>query len=244
MNPRVTVVVRDVRSAMLLIVGAFSMACARGLGEPLATNPAPPGLPTDTTQYKALLAQYPLTGSPHTRKRCPTGLFCFSKIDVTIQARGTTSAVDPANAPASPVPVAHLVNLDKKKIEKYYGLLPGDVAEYDLWVNRKPASTLAEWRIVGVDKVTNQLSYGEPTDLTYCHKFQVQQGATDADFADDVVAMRGDCTERAGVTSAAIKQSSLGLTQIFHWVHQMQVWLLTYSRTGGGWIECPNGCCT
>ncbi len=243
MNPRVTAV-HNIRCSVVLIVGITSMACAGGLGPPLSTNAAPPGLPMDTAQYNALLAQYPLDGTKYTRKRCAKWLFCLSKIDVSIQARGITSKINAADAPGSPVAVAHLVNLDDSKTEKYYGLLPGRLAEYDLWVTRKPGSARAEWRIVGVEKVTNQLLYGEPSDLIPCHIYTPQEGATDADFADYVVKVKGDCIKVPFQSSTAVKQSSLGLTQIFNLVHQMQLWFLTYTRTGGGWIECSNGCCT
>lgn len=242
MNSRVTAL-WQVRCLVLAVSAAVSSGCARGLSAPLASSPAPPGFPTDTTQYNALLAQYPLSGPAHVRKRCAKGLFC-SKIDVSIQARGTTSSISPENGPASPVPVAHLVNLDKSKIERYYKLLPGDGVDYNLWVNRKPASNHVEWRIVGRDKITNEFVYGEATDLTYCHKYPLVEGATDADFADDVINRLGPCTEPPGTTHLSIKQSSLGLTQLFSWLHIVQEWVLTYSRTGGGWIECSNGCCT
>jgi hypothetical protein len=166
--------------------------------------------------------------------------YLCSKIDVTIEARGNTLTIDPYYAPISPVPVAHLVNLDKKKIEGYYGLLPGDSAEYDLWVNQKPASTHAEWRVVGRVKKTGKLVYGGVADLNVCHP--PEQGTpvvSDADFAE----YKDPCNYDLDAASSTPSRMSLSWT-IIGSVFQHLSAFLTYSTNGGGWIDCSRGCCT
>lgn len=219
------------------------LGCA-GIGAPDASNPPPPGAPTTAAAYDSAIASYPRSRTPRVRDRCPKGLICFhNKIKVSIEPLGTTSDIDPHAGPAQAVAVAHLINLDKKKVEKYYGLLPGDSAEYDLWVNQKPASTDVEWRIVGKIKATNQLIYGEATPVLPCHLYTPKKGATDADFAEDKVAELGACNAKAGTPASSTRTSSLSFSAIFGWIHYLQM-ALSYSRTGGGWIECSSGCCT
>ena len=232
---------REVRGWLAICSAIATAACGPQIGPPDANNPAPPNAPTDTAAYRARVAQFPASRVVHHRSRnakCPIDGWC-GKVIVDITALGTTSAVDPDNAPDSPVPVAHLVNTGKKT-EKYYGLLPSESAEYDLWVNKKPGSTKAEWRVVGVMKKSGTLVYGEVTDLTLCHKYTVKPGASDADFAEY---RYGGCNVRLASTSSTVIKSSLSFAGFFSWI-LAHACLLSESRTSGGWIECPNGCCT
>lgn len=233
---------RDVRGWLVVCSTIAALGCDRGLAPADASNPAPTGFPTDTSAYRERLAHYPLSGNSHTRQRkskCVTYPWFCSKIDVSIQARGNTLDIKPDTAPASAIPVAHLVNLDKKKTEGYYGLLPDDSAEYDLWVNQKPGSTLAEWRIVGKKK-NGALVYGEVTNLSYCHLREAGTPATsDADFAEYKDACNYD------IDKASSTQSRMSLSwTIIGSVFQHLSAFLTYSTTGGGWIDCSRGCCT
>lgn len=224
----------NVLGCLAICSGIVAGACGPQIGPPDASNQPPPNAPTDTAGYRARIAQFPASREVHSRSRnakCPIDGWC-GKVTVNIGAMGTTSSIDPNNAPDSAVPVAHLVNVGKKT-EKYYGLLPSDEAEYDLWVNKKPGSNKAEWRVVGIMKKTGTLVYGEVTDLALCHSYAVKPGASDADFAEY---RDGDCNVPRGSASSPIK-SSLSFAAFLDW-------LLTYSSTGGGWIECPNGCCT
>jgi hypothetical protein len=234
---------RDVRGWLVVCSAIAALGCGRALAPADASNPAPPGFPTDSAAYRDRLAQYPLSGNPHRRQRkskCLTYPFLCSTIDVTIEARGSTQAIEPYKAPASAVPVAHLVNLDTKKIEGYYGLLPGDSAEYDLWVNQKPASTHAEWRVVGKVKKTGKLVYGGVTDLNLCHpRDSTTPPASDADFAE----YKNPCNYDIETASSTPSRASLSWT-IIGSVFQHLSFLVTYATTGGGWIDCARGCCT
>ena len=60
---------RDVRRLMVLCSSVAITACD-GVGAPEASNPPPPGMPTDTAAYNALLAKYPVSSTFHDRKRC------------------------------------------------------------------------------------------------------------------------------------------------------------------------------
>jgi hypothetical protein len=234
---------QDARGLVALCFVIGTTGCAANLAPANATNQPPPGVPTSAAAYDSAIALYPRTGTPRVRDRCPDSWICFkNEIHVSIQPLGTTSEIDPTAGLAKAVPVAHLINLDKKKNEKYYGLLPRDSAEYDLWVNQKPGSTDLEWRIVGKIKATNQLVYGQPTDLLPCHLYRPRTGATDADFAADKVRELGDCKPLETAASSS-KTSSLSFSWTLGWIHSLQM-LLTSSRTGGGWIECSSGCCT
>jgi len=199
-------------------------------------------MPTDTAAYNALLAKYPVSSTFHDRKRCAKHWLCLRHTTVRIAAMGTTSSIDPGDAPRDAVPVAQLLNIGDAT-ESYYGLLPQDEASYVLWVNQKPSSTLAEWRIVGTLK-SGQKVFGEASDLTYCHKPFGSPGMTDADFESDKVKELGKCNVSEGTTASSTRTSSLSFASIFEWVHHLEAVVLTYARTGGGWIECANGCCT
>jgi hypothetical protein len=234
---------RDVRSWLVVCSAIAALGCGPELAPPDANNPAPPGFPTDTAAYRDRLAQYPLSRNTHRQQRkskCVTYPYFCSKIYVTIEALGNTLAIEPSNVPASAVPVAHLVNLDKKKIEGYYGLLPGDSAEYDLWVSQKPRSTQGEWRIVGQVKKTGKLIYGAATDLNYCHLgHSTNPPVSDADFAE----YKHSCDYDIGRSSATPNRMSLSWTIIGSVVQHLFAFL-TYSTSGGGWIDCARGCCT
>jgi hypothetical protein len=168
--------------------------------------------------------------------------YLCSKIEVSVQPRGNTLDIEPYNVSASAVPVAHLVNLDKKKTEGYYGLLPGDSAEYDLWVNQKPGSTNAEWRIVGIKKgPSGGLIYGEVKDLNYCHiGHTTNPPVSDADFAEFKDRCDYDIDKASSSTPTRMSLSWTIIGSMFHHLSSF----LTYSTQGGGWIDCSRGCCT
>ena len=225
---------------LVVCFALVAFGCGPELGPPSATNPPPPGFPTDTAGYRARLAEFPGTRNAHKRSRKAKCFpFDLCTVDVTIEALGNTQLIYPHNAPDPAVPVAHLVNLDSKT-EKYYGLLPKDSAEYDLWVNRKPGSTMGEWRVVGVMKSTGQLIYGQPTDFDWCHVPPAYQPTgSDADFAKY---KDGDCNYKLGSASSTSRMSLLSST-FFSWLSE-HLWYLASDRTAGGWIDCNNGCCT
>lgn len=232
---------RDVRSWLVVCSAISALGCAQEGPRANTSSAAPAGFPSDTAQYRARLAQYPLSGNPHKRQRRSECFYLLCpKIDVSIEARGNTLKIEPYNVPAAAVPVAHLTNLDKKKIEGYYGLFPGDSVDYDLWVNQKPASTRGEWRVVGLNKNSGKLIYGEVTDLNYCHLgHSTKPPVSDADFAE----YKDSCNYDIGAASSTPSRMSLSWT-IIGSVFQHLSAFLTYSTNGGGWIDCARGCCT
>jgi hypothetical protein len=233
---------RDVRGWLVALSAITGVACGPALAPPTADAPRPIGFPTDTSAYSARLSHYTLTGAPHSRERKADSCFLFwcSKVEVTIQALGNTTDIDPPNAPVDPTPVAHLVNADSHKTEKYYHLLPSAQAEYDLWVNRKPGGGV-EWRVIGKLKPSGTLVFGQPTDLQYCHHLRRpgDPAVSDADFAE----FKPPCDVRLDVAAASIKSglsSSIFASVFAH----LASWVAEAARSGGGWIDCSRGCCT
>jgi hypothetical protein len=233
---------RDVRSWLVVCSAIAALGCSRERAPAEANYAAPAGFPSDTAGYRARLAEHPLSGTPHQRQRRSQCFYLLCpKIEVSIQARGNTLDIEPSNVPAQAVPVAHLANLDKRKTESYYGLLPGDSVEYDLWVNQKPGSTFGEWRVVGRVTKTGRLIYGEVTDLNYCHLgHTTTPPITDADFAE----YKDPCNSKLATASSTPSRMSLSWTIIGSVVSQLSAFLTEYAMTGGGWIDCSRGCCT
>lgn len=222
-----------------------ALACVKGLAPPDPNNQLPDGVTNDTLAFQKKIAQYPLSTTSHER---PRKAKCFlslcSRIDVRIEAMGNTLAIDPDSAPASGLPVAHLVNLDNKKTERFYGLLPGTQAEYYLWVDRKAGSNKARWTLLQVSHTANSVTAAAPTDLTLCHKREL--GAPppkpDADFAeyrDD-----GPCDVPLPA-ELKVSQASLFPLPVFGaFLAHVAAVLSNGFELEGGWIECSNGCCT
>jgi hypothetical protein len=172
------------------------------------------------------------------RRAC---LLC-TKVDVMIEAVGITSEIDPNNAPVDGRPVAHMINLDDKKTEKYYGLRPQAQADYYLWVDRKPGTTRARWTLLEVSHTANMVLAGEPTDLNYCHKYTVNPAnASDADFANE--RSEGPCNVLLPPT-AAMTRMSLWPDPLMMVIERAVAALKDFAKLEGGWIYCSNGCCT
>lgn len=235
---------RDVGRCFVICSAIAMLGCGPELPPPDPSNPLPPGVQADTGQYRQQLAQYPMSRNSHTRNRKAK---CFlnlcSGIDVRIQAIGNTLDIDPENGPASPVPVAHLVNLDSTKTEKFYGLLPGNQAEYDLWVGRRTTSNKAQWWLVQRSLTANSVTAAQPRELDYCHiRGPSDPKSSDADFAE--YRYERGCDHPVKAAAAKVSQASLFPTPIFAFLAHLGAILATAYRTEGGWIDCANGCCT
>ena len=206
---------------------------------PNRSNPLPKGVAAKGADFRAQIAQYrPI--KPYERDRKAKCSSC-SKIRVHIEALGNTSDIDPKNPPTTGRPVAHLFNMDKKEIEKYYGLLPQDQAEYYLWVDAKSA-TQAQWTLLQLSHITDSVYAALPTDLNYCHKYATPY-PPEADFAE--YRKEGDCNVPIPEASPKVSQASLLSTSGFVAVlHRVLALLTVYAPNGGGWISCSNGCCT
>ena len=234
----------DVRAWLVVVCALAIVGCRRGLTPASASNPLPPGVPRDVTAYDQLVAKYALSANYHDRQRkwkCFLDL-CWTTITVRIQARGDTHAIDPRNAPATAVPVAHMINQHPDRTERYYKLRPKGEAEYDLWVYNDTNSKHAVWTLVERPLTGQSVIAGKPTDFDYCHTGTdyVSRGS-DADFAQE----KGECTYKPPAASSTVSKASLTTTSLFgSLVAQLSSMLLEFSRNGGGWIDCNNGCCT
>jgi hypothetical protein len=218
-----------------------SLGCATEMEvpPPNPSNPLPKGVQAKGADFRAQIGPY-TAANPHDRDRKAKCLFC-SKINVHIEALGNTPDIKPYSPPAIGRPVAHLVNTDKKKIEKYYGLLPQDQAEYYLWVDAK-SKTQAQWTLLQLSHITDSVYAGLPAALNYCHKDSVTY-APDADFAE--YRKDGACNVPIPAASPSVSQASLMSTSAFVALLQRALALLTaLAPNGGGWISCSNGCCT
>jgi hypothetical protein len=235
--------VGDVRGWLVICSVIGALGCGAESGPHYTSNMVPSGVRTDTTQYKQQIAQYPIVRTPHTRKRKAGCWYLACSVLVTIEGRGNTLAIDPNNGPEPAVLVAHLVNTDPEKTEKYYGLLPGTQAEYDLWVGRIPGSGQAEWRLVKMSHTANSVTAAPPTDLNYCHQPPMGNPTSEADFAAD--RPEGSCNVPLPAANANVRRSSMTGTPAFIGLLQHALaFLVTYANSGGAWIYCNNGCCT
>lgn len=231
---------------LLAISAAFvALGCGTQLDPPDPSNPLPAGVQSDSGRYREQVAQFPMNRNSHTRHRkakCFLGL--CSGVDVSIEALGNTLAIDPENAPETAVAVAHLVNLDKKKTEKFYGLLPGDRAEYDLWVSRRAGSTKAQWTLVQRSLTSSAVIAAKPRNLNYCHlRGPDVPAVSDADFAANQ--NHGACDYPIPDSEEKVSRASLFSNSTFSaLLGHVTAILLPSTRVGGGWIDCVRGCCT
>lgn len=234
---------RDVRGWFAVCSAVVAFGCGPKLQPAAVGNSLPDGIPRDTAEYDRVVAQWQIARTPpHIRERKVDSWKWWQRVEVSIAPRGNTYEVDPHNPSATPIPVAHLVNLDSTKVEKYYGLLPGRQAEYDLWVNKKTDKT-SEWRIVQRSKTANSILAGEVVDFDYCHVYKPGvPNVSDADFAAD--RLEGKCTYTRPPAPTATKSSLLSTGIVGSVVAHLSSLLADLARTEGGWIFCPNGCCT
>jgi hypothetical protein len=219
-----------------------SLGCAPGteVPPPDRSNRLPTGVQAKGADFRAQIAPYaPI--NPHDRGRKAKCRFCW-KTKVHIEALGDPTNIDPKNPPATGRPVAHLVNLDNKKTEEYYGLLPHHQADYYLWVDAK-SGTQAQWTLLELSHSTDSVYAALPANLNYCHKDSTVTYTPDADFAE--YRKEGACNVPIPETSPKVTQASLLSTFAFVALLQRALALLTvFAPSGGGWISCSNGCCT
>jgi hypothetical protein len=236
---------RGVWTLLAISSAIAAVGCGPELDPPDPSNPLPPGVQSDTGKYREQIAEFPMTRNSHTRHRkakCFLGL--CSGIDVRIEALGNTLAIDPENAPETAVAVAHLVNLDRNKKEKFYGLLPGNEAEYDLWVSRRPGSNKAQWTLVQRSLTSGAVTAAQPRYLDYCHlRGPNDPTVSDADFAENQ--NHGACDQPIIETAQGVSRASLFPTSVFSaLLGHVTRFFDSPTRTQGGWIDCARGCCT
>jgi|1185.fasta_scaffold270236_1 hypothetical protein len=236
---------RDTRSWLVLWFAISTVACSPELDRSGRVNSLPPGVPPTAVEYARYIGQFPLTGTPLSRKRkarCFWGL--CGRIPVTIQPRGDPSTMKPEAPPAIAVAVAHMVSTKgNKRLEKYYGLLPGDSAEYDLWVYSDPDSHEARWAAVELIAGHATVTALPSTKFGYCSKDTPAQGyPAKADFAEY---QHKECNYPLDVASSTPSHASLSVSGLVgSLITQLTQLLVQSARTAGGWIDCNNGCCT
>src|SRR4051812_46771879 len=130
----------------------------------------PKEIPSDPAKYLAALNRYPLTSTAHKRKRKQDCQSCNDSIEVTIQARGNTLAIDPANPPAVAVPVAHLFHDSARKKDAYYQMRSRGEAEYDLWVYYSSDQKKGVWTLVEMEHPGSKPKAIRTDDFDYCVK--------------------------------------------------------------------------
>ena len=236
------------RVAAMLVVGsgALIVGCNRIAGHqsrPDPRNDLPAGVVRNPETFRRSLQGFAPV-NPHERDRpadCFLGL--CRRVKVTIEAMGNTLNISPNNPPpaGSGIPVAHLVNADRKKVEKYYGLKPSATAEYYLWVTAK-TPTQAQWTLVEVPMGSGQVNAALPTELSLCHRRGPTDAKTsDADFAEQK--HDGKCDARTlGAASSSKTSSMLSVRPLVMAVQEAMG--LLFAAAQGGWIECSMGCCT
>jgi hypothetical protein len=239
---------RDVQRWLVMICSVFgALGCGKSMLPPSPSNPLPDGVISDTLDFQHKIAAFRASPDSHDRQRkAKCFLSLCSRIDVRIEAMGNTSEIDPRNAPPHGLPVAHLHNYDKKRTERFFGLLPGAQAEYYLWVDRKPGgSNQARWTLLQVSHTSNSITAAVPADLNLCHlRKPGAKPISDADFIEDKYHDE-PCDVSLAAAGAKMKQSSLFSSLAFSTVLAHVVYLLQSAfQTEGGWIDCNNGCCT
>ena len=225
-----------------LIAPAVFVACQNVAPPPVMTVGLPEGAQSDTAWFRQQVDAH-RNGVTHTRKRKAVCTLC-ANIDVSIQAMGITSEVNPLNFQGSPRGVAYLKNLSSDKTEAYYTLEAGQ--EGILWVTREPSGR-ARWTILRKSRTANAVIAGRTTDLNYCHLYIGQPaGATDADFADDHEKENGEGKCDVPIPSIYHPMNTASMLQFpgVAMVIDYGMSLLGAARSDGGWIECANGCCT
>lgn len=237
---------RNIRRWFALSSVIVSLGCVTEteLAPPNPANHLPKDVEAKGADFRRQIAPYTPT-NPHDRDRKAKCDFC-SKIKVRIEALGITTDINPLNPPATGRPVAHLVNMDNnKKIEKYYGLLPHEQAEYYLWVDAK-SSTQAQWTLLELSHKTDSVYAALPANLNYCHKYPEGTYPSEADFANDRAREKkeGDCNVPITEATAKVSEASVMFNSGFVAVFRRVLALLTVAPSGGGWISCSNGCCT
>lgn len=235
---------RDIGRWFVFSSVIVSLGCVREtqMSQPNPSNPLPPGVQAKGADFLKQIDPYKAGPNPRIRDREAKCFIYCSKIQVQIEPLGNTYDIDPSNPPKTGRPVAHLVNLDKKKTEKHYGLLPKDQAEYYLWVDSKSPSQ-ARWTLLELSHVTDSVYAALPTDLNYCHKYTSGTPVSDADFAED--RKDGACDVPIKEANPKVSQASLIPTSAFvALLEHAFAFLQALASTEGGWIYCYNGCCT
>ena len=235
---------RDIRrliafSSVIVLLGCVRVA---QLPPPDPSNPLPKGVEQKEVDFLRQIQSFKPNNNSHDRDRTAKGncfLFWCPKTKVRIVALGDTYDINPKNPPTDGRPVAHLANLGKK-VEKYYGLLPQDQADYYLWVDAK-SSSQAQWTLLELSHVTNTVTAALPSDLNYCHLYKERVTVSDADFAQD--RPEGPCNVPLPDPSPKVSKASL-MPTAFIAVLKNAVAFLLLATGGGGWISCSNGCCT
>jgi hypothetical protein len=209
----------------------------------------PAGVDSHASVFRAMVQHSFPVGLTHDRLRpatCSSGGGNKCIVSVHIDVLGDTRVVDPANAPASGLAIAHLVNQDDSDREAYFDLKPHSTAEYYVWVDNdghnKPRYTLLELKFAD-----NSVSATKQWSVHLCHAHSIEYppGPSDFDFYEFKHGA-DPCEFRDAATGSQANYASLGmgfpirslLTFIAREISGEALALR------GSWIECGSGCCT
>jgi hypothetical protein len=237
---------RTQSTRLLIAVVMSTLGCANSFtyDPDLKNVPLPPGVKSDTGQFRAEVAARGGAGPSHTHQRLgKCTLPCV--VNVTIAPVGNTLEVNPASGPSPAAPpsgraVAKILNLDPTFAEDMYGFKPSSQFEYYVWADTAGGGSRARMTLLEVP------APGQPGIIRAI--FQKRLGLclhdvhppafSDADFrwCEGVSASTGSSVSEAGM-------SSLGpLGALFSRVSELVAG--TVSTQPPLWLRCTDGCCS
>lgn len=199
----------------------------------------PPGVSSSSDAFRTQLRVTP--GVKHTRLRAGTCSGC--EVTVSIQAIDGPRAFGPGSPPVTGLAVAHIQNLDPRNTEGYYGFRPSTVADYYLWVDKRPDADSTRITVLEVPRGIGPVRAGRQKNLEYCHMYPRASYSLppDADFVE----YKDPCTVGSTAGSSKIVEASFFSAPpfggVFPGIATALRALATISQ--GGWIDCNSGCC-
>lgn len=199
----------------------------------------PPGVNADAEGFRTHLTASP--GERHTRLRA--GVCSGCAVQVTIQSIADSRGIRPDSGPPEGLAVALLQNLDSRNTEGYYGLKPSAVADYYLWVDRRPGGGGARITMLEVPRGPGPVRAGRQKNLEYCHRYPTayRRERSDADFVE----YKEPCdagSSAAGLKAVEASVFSAASERAFATVAAAVRNMTLVSKNG--WIDCNLGCCT
>lgn len=200
----------------------------------------PPGVDGNATIFKNSIQGYSVRV---TRDRPRPGNCSKCLVMIHIEVLNVPT-FDPDQPPSSGKPIAHLVNADATDTEAYFNLLPGNAAEYYMWVDdaggRKSRATLLQ--VAG-----NSVTATRQWNIRLCHRESYGPGPRPADF--DFYEFKHGSNPCDAIAATGYQQPVLAglsttapVTRLFTLFREYVSNRMEALR--GDWIECSSGCCT
>ena len=200
----------------------------------------PPGVNSDADAFRTHLRASP--GVSHTRRRAGACPGC--DVRVSIQSIADTRGIRPDSGPPEGLAVALIQNLDAEKTEGYYGFRPSTIADYYLWVDRRPDAAGARITVLEVPRSSGPVRAGKQKNLVYCHRWAASHYSehSDADFVE----YKPPCTAGSSANkSNTVEATFFSAALVERAFAAVAAALRDMTRiSSGGWIDCNLGCCT